>query len=46
MQEYGYPYYDLFKRMIITHGDLHPSIPTIKTLHSQIQIMYSILFGK
>ena len=43
MEEYGFPYYDLCKRILTTHGDLHPVTPTIKTLHSQVQIMLTVL---
>lgn len=43
---FGFPFYDLCKRILITNGDLHPVMASIKTIHSQVQILYSVLFSK
>jgi hypothetical protein len=45
-EHFGFPFYDLFKRIMTTHGDLHPLVQTVKTLHSQVQILYSTLFSE
>ena len=43
---FGFPFYDLCKRVLMTNGDLRPQQTTIKTVHSQVQILYSTLFSK
>ena len=43
-EHFGYPFYDLFKRIQSTHGDFKPNIQTVKTMHSQVQILYSSIF--
>ena len=44
-EHFGYPFYDLFKRLLSTHGDLHPLVQSVKTMHSQAQIFCSILLS-
>lgn len=29
---------------MITHGDIHPLMQTVKSLHSQVQFLLSVMF--
>jgi len=43
-EHFGFSFYDLVKRIIATSGDLHPTIQAVKSMHSQVQLLYGILF--
>lgn len=45
-EHFGFPFYDLFKRILATHGDAHPALQTVKTMHSQVLILYASLFSE
>lgn len=44
-EHFGFPFYDLIKRVLITHGDSKPQVSTIKAVHSQVAILYGVLFS-
>ena len=43
-EQFGYPFYDLIKRIMHTYGDTQPQPSTIKAMHSQLQLLYGLMF--